>query len=124
MKINPIYMLVILLALSCDKQDEKAEVQYCNNAKIIKTTCGGTVVQILKPENVGDAWIDASTAEKPTYNNCILLGNIPLNKQKEGSTISIKYQIVSQFGNGNFCDIGGLPPIKASILNIYDSCAD
>ncbi|WP_293302672.1 hypothetical protein [Pedobacter sp. UBA4863] len=122
MKLNSFYTLIILLAFSCDKQDEKAEVQYCNNAKIIKTTCGGTVVQILKPENVGNVWTDASAAEKPTYNSCVLVGNIPSDKQKEGIVISIKYQIVSQFGDGNFCDIGGLPTIKVNVMKLYENC--
>lgn len=122
MKPNLFYTILILLLLSCAKQKEEVIEQYCNNAKVIKITCGGIVVQILKPENVGNVWIDASATEKPTYNNCVLVGNIPSNKQKEGSTISVKYQIVDQFGDGNFCDIGGLPTTKVHVLKLYENC--
>ncbi len=122
MKTNLFYTMLMLLLLSCAKQEEEAVEQYCNNVKIIKITCGGTVVQILKPENVGNVWIDASAAEKPNYNNCVLVGNMPSDKQNEGSTISVKYQTVGQFGDGNFCDIGGLPTTKVNVLKLYENC--
>ncbi|RWU07376.1 hypothetical protein [Pedobacter chitinilyticus] len=62
MKTNLFYTMLMLLLFSCAKQEGEAVEQYCNNAKIIKITCGGTIVQILKPENVGNVWIDASAA--------------------------------------------------------------
>lgn len=119
MKSHIFYILLALLVSSCSKQQNEAEEQYFNNAKIIKATCGGTVVQILKPDNVGSSWIDATEPNKPSYVNCVLIGNIPSEKQLTGSIISIKYEIVNQFEDGNFCDIGGLPPIKAMVIQFY-----
>ncbi len=47
---------------------------------------------------------------------------MPSDKQNEGSTISVEYQIVGQFGDGNFCDIGGLPTTKVNVLKLYENC--
>ena len=119
MKAHIFHILVILLMFSCSEQDHEKEEQYINNAKVIKATCGGTVVQILKPGNIGSNWIDATEPDKPIYMNCVLIGNIPSDKRTKGSIISIKYEIVDQFEEGNFCDIGGLPPIKAWVVQFY-----
>ena len=121
MKPNIFYFLFVLLIFSCAKQDDDAGEQYCNNARVIRPTCGGTVVQILRPDNIGREWTDFFTPDKPSYANCVLVGNIPQEKQVENSIISIKYKIVEQL-DGLFCEIGGLPSVNAKVVKLYPNC--
>jgi hypothetical protein len=109
------------MPLSCSKKNVIDE-SYCNNAKIIKTTCGGLVVQLLKSSTAGETWIDASSANKNTYDKCVLLRSLPGNNPNDGTIISINYVIVNKFDHGNFCEIGGLPSTKIELRELYTNC--
>jgi hypothetical protein len=106
----------IYAAFGCDY---KSEIIKENNSygKILEITCGGTVIQFLESELIGENWVDNFSRPVLTYSNCVLAGNLPTSGFNKGDTISFLYKRVSAFQNDNFCDIGGLPHIKVEFID-------
>lgn len=118
------YLIIVTITLfniSCEKAISK---NGCYAAKILKTSCGGSVLQLLSKENIGEEWRDASSnTDSTNYRNCVLVGMIPGESKTVGDTLHIDFQKVDFFQNGDFCDIGGLPSTKIEIKNLYtDDC--
>ncbi|MEJ7780590.1 MAG: hypothetical protein WKF68_13490 [Daejeonella sp.] len=117
---SPLFMLAFF---SCDKETSEALVSSCLKGKIIETTCGGTILQILSTKKVGVSWVNNFEPSAVSYDNSVLIGNVPQGKSK-GDTIYFEYKEVDHFSTGNFCDIGGLPKPKLEILALVsENCA-
>lgn len=113
--------LTILASFSCNEDNGSN----CYSGKIIEMTCGGTVVQLLTKETIGEEWINNFSTPALEYTNCVLVGNLPEENYEKGDVIYFDYEKVEVFTTGNFCDIGGLPNIKIEILELYTSnCID
>lgn len=111
---------ILLLNFSCNKNDNNS---ICYQAKILKISCGGSVLQLLTEKKIGEEWHDFDN--NSIYQNCVLAGIIPSENKIVGDTINIEFNKVTTFSSGNFCDIGGLPSTKIEIKNLYStSCAN
>ncbi len=123
MKSLNLYICILGISVSTVFSCEKNYAKKCYDVKIIKISCGGTVVQFLSEEQIGETWKDAS-GNSAIYQNSVLAGNIPTEKLKVGDVISLNFEKVASFSSGNFCDIGGLPSIKIEGKNFYESCSN
>lgn len=107
-----------IIAFSCNKENEFE----CSTGKIIEITCGGTVVQFLvKEQIIGEEWNDNFSTPVLSYENCVLVGNLPIESCEKGDTLYFSYRIVKAFTSGNFCDIGGLPGTKIEVSELFDN---
>ncbi|MFC4213150.1 hypothetical protein ACFOWA_18300 [Pedobacter lithocola] len=123
MKIKCFSLLIcslLLLGAQCKKDENDIDQSLCNNAKVIRSTCGGIVIQLLKRNDIGSSWTDPSVTNGPAYPNCVLTNTLPTDKNKQGQPLSIKFEVVTQFEGGNLCDIGGLPSNKISIKEFFE----
>ena len=113
----------ILTAFSCEKDNNE---QKCYAGRVIQVSCGGTVIQLLSESKIiGETWENHFKSPSLRYENCVLAGNLPAEKQREGDTIHFSYKKVASFSEGNFCDIGGLPITKIEILKIFNqNCSE
>jgi hypothetical protein len=125
------WSILVNLAFSCEKITEKSTIE-CSSGKIIKNTCGGTVLQFIKTnEIIGETWDDFMVQQSLpvlSYSNCVLVGNyntfIPSSElsEMEGDTIFFNYRKVEFFKiGGPWCDIGGLPKTLIEISEIFDT---
>jgi len=129
-KMNAIIRLLIVysifnMAFSCEKITEKSSEIY-STGKIIKITCGGTVLQFIDTDEIiGETWNNWMVPQGSpiiSYSNCVLVGHIPINEFIEGDTIFIKYNKVDFFTiGGPWCAIGGLPKTLIEISDMLDS---
>ncbi|MFT2011503.1 hypothetical protein ACMA1I_22725 [Pontibacter sp. 13R65] len=108
--------LMAVLGSSCGKQETIA-LGYIEG-KIIKATCGGTVIQVLSDRNIGETWPLPLQGQPETFHNVVLAGNVPQERQVEGDTLLFTYETVTHFSGNNYCEIGGLPRIKIEILRL------
>lgn len=111
-----IIVFVCFLNFSCEKDNDAKQ---CYSAKILKISCGGTVLQLLQENNLGEEWRDAD--DNTLYSNCVLAETIPSENKMPNNTIYIEFEKVNSFSTGNFCDIGGLPSTKIEIKNVYNN---
>lgn len=99
--------------------------------KIIKHTCGGTVLQLINSnDTIGEPWRNFMVYYgEPviSYPDCVLAGNLQafLRPDKifemEGDTLFLKYYKVDFFKiGGPWCAIGGLPGILIEISDIFN----
>lgn len=108
---------IIFLGFSCEKINEEDN---CYSVKILKSTCGGVVLEILSDKIIGVEWVDFSENAK-TYKNCVLVDKIEGLNKNTGDILTIDFKKVDNFKEGNFCDIGNLPSTKIEILNLCNS---
>ena len=102
------------------------EVSEMLTARILKPTCGGTVMQIVNGSLKGEDWKFFSNLEGPfdmsnpaaTFENAILVGNVPLDRRIMGDTLQFSYS--QGLTAGNYCDIGGLPKLTISVETLKD----
>lgn len=114
-----VLIFVLLLNFGCEKSNNAKQ---CYSAKILKISCGGIVLQLPEDNNIGEEWSNAD--DDTLYPNCVLAGALPSKGNVSGDTIYIEFKGVDTFSTGNFCDIGGLPPTKIEIQNMYNnSCS-
>ena len=105
-------MAILFLFETGRSQNEVSEIV---TARILKPTCGGTVMQIVNSSFKGENWKFFSNLEDPfdtsnpaaTYENGVLVGNVPLDCRIIGDTIQFPY--IQGLTSRNYCDIGGLP---------------
>ena len=116
MKTSFIKILIfgLFLNLSCEKKNYSSR---CYSAKILKISCGGTVLQLLNVENIGVDW--RNSENNADYKNCVLAGIISPQTKSLGDTVYISFNKVDFFLKGNFCDIGGLPSTKIEVKDFY-----
>ena len=101
---------------SCEKISQK-DTSF--TGRIIKYTCGGTVIQFIKTDlDIGETWANYFSSPIVTYTNCVLVGNLQQGIIKEEDTIGFNYEKVDSFKTGLFCDIGGLPKTKIEISDL------
>lgn len=113
-----LYGSFAIMVLSCDKENE---FEYCTG-KLVEVTCGGSVVQFLGTDHIiGEEWNDIFSIPVLSYENCVLVGNLPIEKYEKGDTICFNYRIVEAFTSGNFCDIGGLPETKIEVTEFFNN---
>ncbi|MFA5817754.1 MAG: hypothetical protein WC854_00560 [Bacteroidales bacterium] len=121
--------IIAITAFTCEKMSEKDNY---SSGKIIKHTCGGTVLQFINTDDIiGETWRNFMVQygePVKSYPNCVLVGNlhtfIPANelREKEGDTIFFNYRKVDFFTvGGPWCLIGGLPKTQIEISDILDS---
>jgi hypothetical protein len=112
--------MALLFGTGCSEK----EVSEIVTARILKPTCGGTVMQIINATFKGEDWnffvnldgaLDSSNPPT-TYENAVLVGNVPLNRQISGDTLKFSY--TQGLSGGNYCDIGGLPKVVVSVQTI------
>ncbi|WP_342088072.1 hypothetical protein [Dyadobacter sp. OTU695] len=97
------------------------EVSEIVTARILKPTCGGTVMQIINGSLKGEEWKFFANLEGPfdssspaaTYENAVLVGNVPLDRRVIGDTLQFSY--IQGLTDGNYCEIGGLPKLTISV---------
>ena len=108
-------LCVAILGAGC----EKNEVSKYSSGRIIEITCGGTIVQFLTDEIIGEEWNNHFSSPVLSYTNCVLVGNLSEESSEKGDTIYFNYERVESFSNSNFCDIGGLPEIKIEVSELF-----
>jgi len=128
--------IFVSLAFSCEKitekAEKKAEKENYFSGKIIKFTCGGTVLQFINTAEIfGETWNNwmvPSGAPVLTYPNCVLAGNLHTFFgadeiwEREGDTIFFLFNKVEFFTiGGPWCLIGGLPKTNVEISEILNS---
>jgi len=113
LKILFICGIIVLTAFSCEKNSDESDKDDYLSGRIIKITCGGTVVQ----------FIDTSqTIGIVNYSNCVLVGTLSSGECSEGDTLYFNYRKVDSFTiGGPWCDIGGLPKTKIEITDLFNS---
>ena len=113
----------ILVAIFCLHEtgcssDEMPEVI---TARVLQSTCRGTVMQLISASVEGQSWKYYSNIKGPfdasnpitTYENCVLVSNVPPNRDIVGDTLLFTHSL--GFKPGNYCDLGGLPKPVISI---------
>lgn len=84
-------------------------------ARILRPTCAGTSMQLIDASFGGETWrcyvykdgeFDRLSPME-TYENCVLVVNVPLERNVVGDTLLFTYTKGSI--PGNYCDLGGLP---------------
>ena len=118
-----IFMAILFLFGTGCSENEVSEIV---TARILKPTCGGTVMQIVNGSFKGEDWKFFSNLEGPldtsnpaaTYENVVLVGNVPLDRSIIGDTIQFSY--IQGLTYGNYCDIGGLPSLTISVETLKD----
>ena len=113
-----IFLILILPFLSCSSKDKiKEEPDYV--AKVVCISCGGTVVQLLNSDSLGETWTNFFITPNKEYKNCILV-NLNSSFAKTDSIFGLNLRFVDYFSSGYFCDIGGLPKTKAEIQELFE----
>ena len=123
MKIKHFFLLICcfpILASQCKKERNNIDESLCSNAKVIKVTCGGIIIQLLKRTDIGSVWRDPTLSNGASYPNCVLIGKLADDQMDQGQVLSIKFEVVEFLGEGNYCEIGGLPNTKISIMEYYE----
>jgi hypothetical protein len=116
-------LTIIALALpftlaNCTSNDPESQFSQVVTAKIIQPTCGGTVMQVIDGEVKGEDWKSFFTSSNQTapYENSVLVGNVPVDRQIPGDVLQFSYTPGLTFGQ--FCEIGGLPKSTISVIKI------
>jgi hypothetical protein len=121
-KLVILFGLIVLVFSSCEKTSNK---QNCYTGKMICSTCGGVIIQILDSTDVGETWSNFFVTPIVEYKNCVLAPSIGYSKSNEQSEIYFNFTIVDKLSGGPYCDIGGLPNTKIKITEIFDTkCPD
>jgi hypothetical protein len=112
---------LIIMSFSCREEKELE----CSTGKILEITCGGVVIQFLNTDQIiGEKWNDNFSSPVLNYDNCVLVGNLPLETYEKSDTIYFDYEKVDDFSNSNFCDIGGLPRTRILISKLSAEYAE
>lgn len=105
----------------CDNDEPEGETIA---ARILNPSCGGTAMQLIEAPFNGESWKYYANLKGPfdpsnppaIYENCILVGNVPLDRRVVGDTLYFTY--TKGLTPGNYCDIGGLPKQSISVQTI------
>ncbi|WP_221392513.1 hypothetical protein [Dyadobacter sp. NIV53] len=114
-----------IVGISCNEKEVADDLGHeVVTARILRPTCGGIAMQLIGASFDGDSWKYYANTKGPfdstntiiTYEHCVLVGNVPLDKQVIGDTLMFTY--VKGLTPGNYCDLGGLPKYTISVKRI------
>jgi len=123
LKIIALCGIIVLTAFSCEKNSDESDKDDYMSGRIIKITCGGTVVQFIDTsQTIGETWNNYFVTPIVNYSNCVLVGNLSSGECSEEDTLYFNYRKVDSFTiGGPWCDIGGLPKTKIEITDLFNS---
>jgi hypothetical protein len=108
-----------LILVNCKHEDSfTKEPDYIG--KGIYISCGGTVVQFLNSDTLGETWTNPFISPNIEFKNCVLVGNLSTSFARADTTFGFNFKFVNNFSKGNFCDIGGLPKTKIEIVDLFN----
>ena len=114
-----VLLLLILTLINCSREDSiKKRPDFVG--KVIYLSCGGTVIQLLDSDTLGETWTNFFILPRIEYKNCVLVGNLNASFAKADTIFGLNFKFVDTFSKGNFCDIGGLPKTKIEILELFE----
>jgi len=112
-------LILTLVLINCSREDKIAkEPDYVG--KVILVSCGGTVIQLLNSDTLGETWTNHFISPNLEYKNCVLVGNLNPSIAKSDTIFGLNFKFVDSFSSGIFCDIGGLPKTKIEIQELFE----